>query len=341
MVKRATHSGKSKQPRSTARPRKASLALAGPAIQWRGIVRADPASLLSVKADATVPRRIAPGFTPRKSWKLRYFGGRTIPNLSFKSFYLGGNRWTPSDIEHIDAALSGAMADVPLNSVLQQYFPGRAPISTTFLGSSRQSSAVGATFTRSNVDPTIAQLFNSGELKGLDFDTSVVCLMLPPGAILTDTTGGAVATAKRTRKKGEREADSSTKGLGGYHGSCKVGATRIYFAVGVYSEIIKGKPNGIPVWPDPWKNVVATFYHELIEARTDPDVEEANRTGKNNLLGWYSPTGEGEIGDLPMSEADQSLHSVMVEVGLAKGGTAPIQLMWSNAVSGPEGPFAA
>jgi len=31
----------------------------------------------------------------------------------------------------------------------------------------------------------------------------------------------------------------------------------------------------------------------------------------------------------------------MKEVPLAKGGTAPVQLMWSNAVGGPEGPIAA
>jgi hypothetical protein len=41
-----------------------------------------------------------------------------------------------------------------------------------------------------------------------------------------------------------------------------------------------------------------------------------------------------------MNEAGANLHSVMVEVALASGNSAPIQLMWSNAVAGPEGPFA-
>jgi hypothetical protein len=27
------------------------------------------------------------------------------------------------------------------------------------------------------------------------------------------------------------------------------------------------------VFDQPWKNVLATFYHELNEARTDPDVD--------------------------------------------------------------------
>ena len=38
----------------------------------------------------------------------------------------------------------------------------------------------------------------------------------------------------------------------------------------------------------------------------------------------------------------RTLKKVMKEVPLADGsGTVPIQLMWSNAVSGPEGPIAA
>ena len=40
-----------------------------------------------------------------------------------------------------------------------------------------------------------------------------------------------------------------------------------------------------------------------------------------------------------MSEAGGNLDLVMREVPLADGsGTVPIQLMWSNAVGGPEGP---
>ena len=31
----------------------------------------------------------------------------------------------------------------------------------------------------------------------------------------------------------------------------------------------------------------------------------------------------------------------MQEVGLANGGTAPVQLEWSNAVHGPESPVSA
>jgi hypothetical protein len=100
----------------------------------------------------------------------------------------------------------------------------------------------------------------------------------------------------------------------------------------VYSE----GTNGIVAFDQPWKNVVATFYHELNEARTDAAVEDVNTTGNNGLLGWYSQTGQGEIGDLPINASGGDLSLVFKEVALANGsGTAPIQLMWSNADNGP------
>jgi hypothetical protein len=166
----------------------------------------------------------------------------------------------------------------------------------------------------------------------------VVCLFLPPGIILSDVAAGGVGKLKL--KGDENDTASSKSGLGGYHGSCHLGPTRAYFAVGVYSQFIGKKPNGIPIWPDSWKNIVATFYHELNEARTDPDVEESERANSTKLLGWYANVkGGGEIGDIPMNEAGNRLNLVMVEVPLADGNTAPIQLMWSNAVGGPQGPF--
>jgi hypothetical protein len=59
---------------------------------------------------------------------------------------------------------------------------------------------------------------------------------------------------------------------------CVLGTDRVYYAVGVYSQTeADGTVNGIPVFDQPWKNVVATFYHELNEARTDADVEDAIR----------------------------------------------------------------
>jgi hypothetical protein len=105
----------------------------------------------------------------------------------------------------------------------------------------------------------------------------------------------------------------------------------VYYAVGVYSE----EGNGIPVFDQPWKNVTATFYHELNEARTDPDVEDAIRTGDSSRLGWYSAQ-DGEIGDVPVRETGTSLALVFTEIELADGsGAVPVQLMWSNKDDGP------
>ena len=136
------------------------------------------------------------------------------------------------------------------------------------------------------------------------------------------------------------DAASSLNGLGGYHGSVHVAGTVIYFAVGVFSETRPdGTENGIVAFDEPWKNVVATFYHELQEARTDPDVEDAIRTKNLNFIGWNSNQGE-EIGDLPVFEAFRAgdLSEVFQEVPLKAGGTAPVQFMYSNRVNGPEGP---
>ena len=138
----------------------------------------------------------------------------------------------------------------------------------------------------------------------------------------------------------ERDGVTSETGLGGYHGSVHLRGTTVYYAVAVYSE----GSNGIVAFDAPWKNVCATLYHELQEVRTDPDVEDAIRAGHSpaamHLLGWYSPNG-GEIGDIPIAETHGDIHLAMKEVPLAAGGTAPVQLMWSNRVGGPEAPPAS
>jgi hypothetical protein len=300
----------------------------------RGIVKAHPKKLEGLPSHHHDASQLAAGFTPDPAVDMTYQGGRTIPKLKFKSFYLNGAKWAASDMKNIDTALAGAMSDKPLNKVVLQYFPGQSSISTKFLGSQKVTGNVPKTFTRDSVNPVLQSLLNAGKLKDVD-DNTVVCLMLPPGIVLTTDAQGGVG-----KLKGDDDEDSSRKGLGGYHGSAHVGSRVIYFAVGVYSEETSKLRNGIPFWPDPWKNVVATFYHELNEARTDPDVEEFNRTGHQGLIGWYADVeGGGEIGDIPINEAS-SLSLVMTEVKLAAGGTAPIQLMWSNAVHGPQGPIA-
>ena len=193
-------------------------------------------------------------------------------------------------------------------------------------------------------------------LGGADPANSIINLMLPRGIVLSTEPSGAAPEreppAPGEEEGGEEEPEGSakhagtshvadgddntvesTEGLGGYHGAVALaGAAKVLYAVGVYSE----GTNGIVAFDEPWKNVVATFYHELNEARTDPDVEEASDTNKNALLGWYSSTGEGEIGDLPINACRNNLSLVFKEIPLANGtGTVPIQLMWSNDAHGP------
>lgn len=303
----------------------------------------------STPAGAAYREARAHGFPARPGLDLHDFGGKTIENLTFTHVYLGGKAaWSTDDIAKIDAALGAAMEDPHLNNVLAQYYPDAKPTST-FKPSQVLEGAQPQRVYRDTIEAIVAALDQSNGLSGFDLSSSVFCLMLPRGTVLVDGTSTGHAHAERD-EGGEnvalREHDEqvdSKHGLGGYHGSIHAkhgsGSDTVYYAVGVYSE----GDNGIVAFDQPWKNVCATFYHELCEARTDPDVEDAIRAGNdpsaNDFLGWYSPQG-GEIGDIPLEEAGAKLAAVMKEVPLASGaGTVPIQLMWSNAVAGPEGPI--
>jgi hypothetical protein len=296
------------------------------ATQTRNRVAEGPLNVVlrpSSRAEAAYRSAVlAPGFEAAPGLNLEFLGGRTLPELTFTTVYLG--RWDPGDREQLDRALPAAMSDAGLNDVLAQYFPGLT-VSATFAGSHAHTESVPARFDKPAVESLVTGLDGSGVLAGLDLSRSVVCLLLPRGAVLVE---GDV---------------SSETGLGGYHGSVHVsrsgrGKETLYYSVAVYSE----GSNGIVAFDEPWKNVCATLYHELQEARTDPDVEDAIRAGHTpaaaRLLGWYSPRG-GEIGDLPIAETNGHIELAMKEVRLADGsGTVPVQLLWSNRVGGPEGP---
>ena len=295
----------------------------------------------------------AAGFPAQPGLNLQSFGGRTISKLTFTNVYLGASgAWSADDVGRIDHALAAAMTDPHLNNVIAQYYPHGC--STTFAPSRRLTQQTGTRVYRDTVEELVAGLDRANGLSGFDLASTVFCFLLPKGVVLVDgDSTGAVRRGEagdgdehsgNLAASEQDEADDSLNGLGGYHGSvhARHGSARhtVYYAVGVYSE---GR-NGIVAFDRPWKNVCATFYHELCEARTDPDVEDAIRAGDspaaNGFLGWYSPKG-GEIGDIPMEEAGARLDKVMKEVPLADGsGVVPIQLMWSNAVGGPEGPIA-
>jgi len=296
----------------------------------------------------------AHGFPARPGLNLHYYGGKTLPQLTFTNIYLGPqNAWAADDITRIDHALAAAMTDPHLNNVIAQYYPQGC--SSTFKPSRILTEPLPTRVYRDTIEQLVATLDQQNGLSGFDLTATVFCFLLPKGTVLvdgdssgnlrhhqdTDGDGDEAGTGNLTARERD-EADDSLHGLGGYHGSIhpKRGAATdtVYYAVGVYSE----GDNGIVAFEEPWKSVCATFYHELCEARTDPDVEDAIRAGDspaaNDFLGWYSDKG-GEIGDIPMEEAGANLATVMKEVPLVSGGSAPIQLMWSNAVGGPEGPI--
>jgi hypothetical protein len=299
------------------------------------------------------PAALAGGIPATPEHDLRFRGGKTITQLSFANFYVGGSEaWNDSDVTNINNALSAIMVDRRLNNVIVQYFPAGTSISTNFLGSSFLPGPAPAVVSRGDIDGLVKAAATNPLLNAADLSSTVINLLLPEGTVLTtdEALTGAIrrtvgAEVKRYSKPAAnyslgraqaaaRETADSKNGLGGYHGSVHNGAQTFYFAVGVYS---KGD-NGIDAFGVPWKNVVATFYHELCEARTDSDVEDANRNQDLSFIGWNSDQGE-ECGDLPIFE-DPGLNRVFQEIELATGrGTSPVQLQYSDTVHGPEGPI--
>jgi hypothetical protein len=284
--------------------------------------------------------------------------------------------WADEDVVRIDKALASAFTDAGLQSVIAQYYKGTditskmlpstrhpAPLPPTVHKNdvealARELYAKGVLGGSEPADSVINIMLPKGTVLSSEPTGAAPAPggregapEAPPGEEAApeaprgeerapeaegeeaEGVGGVRGRAAGAVNLDADDAVESTEGLGGYHGSVRLeDGTKIYYAVGVYSE----GSNGIAAFDESWKNVVATFYHELNEARTDPDVEEVNASGNNKLLGWYSATGQGEIGDLPINASGGSLGLVFKEVALADGsGTVPIQIMWSNEADGP------
>ena len=286
---------------------------------------------------------------PTPSEDLKYRGGRTIRDLFYVNLYVSGTTdWSAADVERIDGSLFAAMRDEHLNNVLMQYFENQ-PISSRALPSHPLVGYTPKTVSRGDIQNYVTYLHQQGFLKSYDLANTVFNFLLPPGTVLTSDNGVSSSqhkfvNAQAVETYGIVPAADSLKGLGGYHGSvATTNGGRVYFAVDVYSQrFANGATNGIPVFAEPWKNVVATLYHQLIEARTDPDVEDAIRNSSDlnsdRTLGWVSDSGQ-EIGDVAI-RAGVPVTSVIREVPLADGsGLVPVQLPYSNFVHGPEGPI--
>jgi len=311
------------------------------------------------RATIPEPEVLAPGLHPTPAHNLLFHGGNLLPDLEFFDFFVGGAAaWQQADIQSIDQGLEKAMTDQHLNNVMSQYFRG-GRITTVFKGSDILAGPKPAVVSQGDVEALVSRLFRGGALNGFDLSKTVFNFMLPSGTLLnTDEapTAGALSSHVESAAQARtppnpaipHEEEDSTQGLGGYHGSVHVGSgagqKTIYYAIGVFSEVLPdGTTNGIVAFSQPFKNVIATFYHELNEARTDPDVEDAIRAGNSpnavKFLGWTSKQGE-ECGDFPVFEANP-LSQVFKDVTLTTGpGTVPVQFQYSNAVKGPEGPRA-
>jgi hypothetical protein len=305
---------------------------------YRAAAGLTPATLIPA---TPTPEVLAPGLRPTPSHDLLFRNGATITDLLYFNFFVGCQAsWDPGDISSIQTALLGIMTDRQLNNVMQQYFTRQ--ITCQSFGNEVLNGDKPSVVSQGDVEDLLRQLATGGMLQTQDPTRTVFNFFLPSGVILNDDPGVTSNQLARRAVADQAIPDDddgdSTQGLGGYHGSVHVGSDQFYYAIGVFSEVLPdGTRNGIPVFDQPWKNIVATFYHELQEARTDPDVEDAIRTGDNSFLGWTSRQGE-ECGDFPVFEANP-LRLVFHEVSLEKGGTAPVQFQYSNAVHGPEGPI--
>jgi hypothetical protein len=304
----------------------------------RGIVMASKGTGLA-RADRAFP--------PRPGEDLQFRGGRTLPQMSYKTFYVG-SAWASgaqaASRASLDEALSAAMTNAGLNEIVGQYFSG-SEIVTQPLPSAVLDLPVQQEFDKGDIHELAERVYMSGALSALDLATCIVNFVLPPGAILSSDGGGeARARIGRRAPPGtpDVEEEDSRNGLGGYHGSIHImhpaKPITVYYSVAVWSEGDNGI--AIPGW-QPWENACATLYHELNEARTDPDVEDAIRTGDIRWIGWNSRSGE-EIGDFPIEEAGANLPLVFQKVEVASPpGAVPIQLLWSNRIHGPEAPGQA
>jgi hypothetical protein len=271
-----------------------------------------------------VPQAIAPGITADPLEDLIFHGGKTVPKMQFQNVYLGTKaNWAESDVKSIDSGITRAMRFNRLNNVMTQYFPGTG-ITCDTRASFLQNRAAPNQFTQDLLKQLMQDLFNQGLLKAQDLDATIFNLILPPGGILS------------------LDNADSRQGLGGFHDSLHFdsGGKRVtlYYSANVFSQVVNGVENGIAVFDQPWKNVVATLYHELNEFRTDPDVGDAIEQRSNDFLGWTSRKGR-EVGDQPIFVASD-LHQVFKEISGHDGGPKlSVQFLFSNAVHGAEGPI--
>src|SRR5260221_13202854 len=75
------------------------------------------------RAGSLSPKAIAPGIAPTPEHDLKYQGGKTIQDLRFMNFYIGGEVGGTGDIGKISNFLSQATSHQELNKVMAHDFP--------------------------------------------------------------------------------------------------------------------------------------------------------------------------------------------------------------------------
>ncbi|MBV8808215.1 MAG: hypothetical protein JO033_06030, partial [Acidobacteriaceae bacterium] len=189
------------------------------------------------------PAALAGGIPSTPEHDLRFRGGKTIPQLSFANFYVGGSgAWNDSDVSNINNALTAIMNDRRLNNVIVQYFPPGTKISSNFIGSSFLPGPPPPVVSRGDIDSLVNAAATNQLLSGADLSSTVINLMLPEGTVLTTDeapSSGARRTVAAEMKRyskpvanyslgradaAARETADSKNGLGGYHGSIHAGA---------------------------------------------------------------------------------------------------------------------
>ena len=285
---------------------------------------------------------------------LLYRGGRTIRDLSFKTFYYGSvwqqdpnspvvNRLAATRTQ-IDGAIVAAMTDPQLNGILSQYFGGQpvssAALPSEIIANAPRTASPNIAFNETDIRGVIAGLVATG-LVGLDLANTAINIVLPPGMSLE-----ILGLDEQERPSGAtvmpgvpHDSPNYDSGIAGYHGSAAMQmagkSVDVLYSVVVWSDGSTGIP--VPGW-DGWENVVATLYHELQETRTNPDVDRAIRTGDNGFVGWNTDPVDGpdgsdcrEIADLPLILNNDRRYAAFARVAVAGlSAPVPIQLMWSN-----------
>jgi len=272
----------------------------------------------------------APGTANVETGHLTFHGGKVLRSPDVVPVYVGPYWQTldgKRDRARNDAAMAALVKDPGQTGIWKEY--GSGPGTTSL--SKVLPSVTHREFSKEDVETLVDAQVRAGVFDASDPER-IFSLVLPPGVTLAD---------------GEA---SSTAGLGGFHGNVISRDGRpVYYSVVVYSERTGSRVNGIDFTGKPIDNVTITESHEITEAVTDPDVGLAIQTGDPHYLGWYDDTtpvrrrdgsaildgsgrpmrGKGEIGDIPVLNAELEGDSALTSVWGRRDGFA-FQTEWSN-----------